>query len=306
MTKKILLLFSILAIFFCASQVSAQTVVYKKVSGVYYNQLVNGNLNSGNLIMFHFGNTLAYCVEPGVEILDKDYNSSKDWSQTSFTDEQKKMMEKIGYYGYEYPGHQKPEYFVAAQELIWNISNPNVKVTWSSGKNKTGNILNFEKEKQEILDLVAKDEIRPSFSQTKITGEVGSEIIIDDTNKVLNNYVLSESEAHNLEIKDNQLIVKFNEKVVPKETITLTRKNYDNQVLIVYAKGSNQKLATLRFSSPIETTFEIENKETPVDTPNIPKTPEVVKVPNTDSSFNYLFSFLMLAGGLVIRVKKIL
>ena len=313
MTKKFwLLFFSSLVIFISTSEVHAEEISYKRIDGVYYNQWVNGNLNSNHVTMFYFGDTLAYCIEPGVAINDKNYNSTKDWGGTSFSEEQKSMMEKIGYYGYEYPGHQSPEYYLAAQELIWNVSNPNIKVAWSSEKNNGGNILNYETQKNEILDLIEKDEIRPSFSNTKITGEVGKSLVIADDNNVLDNYVLSESQYHNLKIENNSLIIDFNKELVPNETITLTRKNYDNQVFIVYTKVGNQAMATLRFSSPVETSFEIENEEIPeIPTPEIPKmptteTPEIVKVPNTGSDYNYLFSMLCFIGGGLIRVKKIL
>ncbi len=301
MIKKLsLLFFSLSVLFISTSSVSAEEITYKKINGIYYNQWVNGNLNSNSVTMFYFGNTLAYCIEPGVSIQDRNYNSSRDWSKTTFTEKQKSMMEKIGYYGYEYPGHQSPEYYLASQELIWNVSNPNVKVSWSSGKNNTGNIYDYSRQKQEILDLIKKDELRPSFSNTLITGEVGTSLTINDENNVLKDYVLSNSKYHNITVDGNNLMIDFNKEKVSKEKITLTRKNYDNQVLIIYTKDANQKMATLRFSNPVSTSFEIEN----IVTPDVPETPEVVKVPNTAKNFNYMFSFICILGGLFVHIKK--
>ena len=305
MFKKItLLLFSSLVIFAFTSSVKAEKISYKKIDGVYYNQLVNGKWESNYVTMFYFGNVLAYCIEPGVDINTSDYNSSKDWSQTSFSKEQQEQLEKIGYYGYEYPGHQKIEYYLAAQELIWEVGNPDVEVYWSSGKNGSGTRLSYEKEKQEILDLIAKDGLRPSFSESLITGEIGTELTIKDENNVLNNYSISASKYHEVAINDNNLFVHLNEELVPEEKRILTRKNYDNGVLIVYTKGNSQKLATLRFSSPITTYLNIGNKEKP-ETPETPDNKEIVKVPNTGFTSTFL-PWCLILSGFILRVKKIL
>lgn len=306
MIKKImLLLLSILAICVTVDKVSAEEISYKKIEGVYYNiWLEDGNLQSNNVTMFYFQNKLAYCIEPGIAITDKNYNTSRDWQQTNFNDEQQIMLEKIGYYGYEYPGHQTANYYLAAQELIWNISNPNAKIVWTSEKNNNGSKLNYEKEKEEILTLVKNDKIRPSFSTTKITGEVGSSLVIKDENNVLDNYDLNKSQYHNLKIENNNLVIEFNENVVPLETIKLVRKNYDNQTFIVYFNGNSQKLATLRFSKPVETFFEIENMK-PLKKEEVEK-PEIVKVPNTSSNYSYLISIMCFIGAGYFRIKKLL
>ncbi len=306
MIKKFIILFlGLSVIYLFTSSVSAEKISYKKINGVYYNQVVNGNIKSNYVTMFYFGPTLAYCIEPGVDITTSDYNSSKDWSQTTFTKEQKEQFEKIGYYGYEYPGHQKPEYYLAAQELIWEVSNPSIEVYWSTGKNGSGNRLNYDQEKQEILALIEKDNLRPSFSETKIKGEAGSEVIINDDNNVLENYTLSESKYHKLEVNENKLKINFNKEISPVETITLTRNNYDNGTLIVYTKGNSQTLATLRFSVPVTTSFELENYQKP-EIPETPEEKEVVKVPSTGINTSNTLALGLIALAFTFRLKKIL
>ena len=99
MFKKItLLLFSSLVIFAFTSSVKAEKISYKKIDGVYYNQLVNGKWESNYVTMFYLDGILAYCIEPGVSINTSEYNSSNDWSQTNFSDEQKQKFEKIGFH----------------------------------------------------------------------------------------------------------------------------------------------------------------------------------------------------------------
>ena len=302
MIKKLSLLLFCISVILLVPKVDAEEISYKKIPGVNYNQLVNGKWKTNHVTMFYFGNKIAYCIEPGIDIIGKDYPTYHSWEKTEFTSYQISMFEKIGYYGYEYPTHRTSAYYLAAQELIWNISNPNIEVYWTNDK---GEKLSYEKEKQEILALIDKDNVRPSFSDTIISGYLKDEIIINDENKVLSNYTLSESKYHDIKIKDNSLYITLNEKIVPEEEITLTRKTYDSASLIIYAKANSQTLATLRFENPVKTSFKIKNEELVIpEEPKEEQPPEIVKVPNTGLNHSFLPIALILSG-LIVRVKKI-
>ena len=217
------------------------------------------------------GDRIAYCVEPGVEITNNYYDIYTDWSKVNFTDELKEYIEKIGYYGYEYPGHQTNYYYIAAQELIWKAVRPDIEVTWTTGENMTGNIIDISKEKEEILNLVSKHDLKPSFSETLVKDEVGKTITLTDENNVLNNYDISESSYHKVVKDGNKLIITLNDSLVPEETLKLTRKHYDDAPLLVYSKGNSQKLAALRISTEKETYIKVATEEVP----------EIVEVPDT-------------------------
>ena len=199
------------------------------------------------------------------------YDIYTDWSKVNFTDELKEYIEKIGYYGYEYPGHQTKYYYIAAQELIWKAVRPDIEVTWTTGENMTGNIIDISKEKEEILDLVSKHDLKPSFSETLVKDEVGKTITLTDENNVLNDYDISESEFHKVVKDGNKLIITLNDSLVSEETLKLTRKHYDDAPLLVYSKGNSQKLAALRISTEKETYIKVANEEVP----------EIVEVPDT-------------------------
>ena len=246
-------------------------ITYNKLKGIAYNQKIDGKLKSNTVTMFQMGDRIAYCVEPGVEITDNYYDIYTDWSKVNFTDELKEYIEKIGYYGYEYPGHQTNYYYIAAQELIWKAVRPDIEVTWTTGENMTGNIIDISKEKEEILNLVSKHDLKPSFSETLVKDEVGKTITLTDENNVLNDYDISESEFHKVVKDGNKLIITLNDSLVSEETLKLTRKHYDDAPLLVYSKGNSQKLAALRISTEKETYIKVANEEVP----------EIVEVPDT-------------------------
>ena len=275
MKKLSLIILSVCIFVFSLGSVRAETISYKRLPNIYFNLTVDGKAESNHVTAFILGNRLAYCIEPGKDITTKTYDTYKDWSKTNFSKETRDYIEKLGYYGYEYPGHQTDKYYIATQELIWKAVNRDTNIYWTTGENGSGQIINIEKEKQDILDLVNSHDIKPSFIDEKIKGKVGETIEIEDTNKVLNNYEISESKNHKVEIKDNKLLITFNNEETDPEKLSLTKKKYDSKTLLVYVKDASQKLAALRLSSDETETIEIQNYKE--------KEPEkeIVRVPST-------------------------
>ena len=272
--KKIFVLLLLLSVIFKPNyNVQAQEVriTYNKLKGIAYNQKIDGKLKSNTVTMFQMGDRIAYCIEPGVEITNNYYDIYTDWSKVNFSDELKEYIEKIGYYGYEYPGHQTNYYYIAAQELIWKAVRPDIEVTWTTLEDMTGNVIDISKEKEEILKLVNNHDLKPSFSESLVKDEVGKTITLTDENNVLKDYNISESKYHKVVKDGNNLIITLNDEEVLEETLSLTRKHYDNSPLLVYSKGNSQKLAALRISLEKETYIKILNEEVP----------EIIEVPNT-------------------------
>lgn len=246
-------------------------ITYNKLNGIAYNRTLDGKFKTNIATMFQMGDRIAYCVEPGVEITNNYYDIYDDWSTVNFSDELKEYIEKIGYYGYDYPGHHNNYYYIAAQELIWKAVRPETEVTWTTGKNFTGEVIDISKEKEEILDLVNKHDLKPSFSETLVKDEVGKTITLVDENGVLDDYDISDSEYHKIVKEENKLTITLNDKEVPEETLKLTRKHYDDAPLLVYGQKDSQTLAALRISTEKETYVKLANEEVP----------EIVEVPNT-------------------------
>ena len=261
--------------------VKAETISYKRLDNIYFNLNVDGVSSSNHVTMFYLDNRLAYCIEPGAAINTKTYNSTSDWSKTGLSEETQKYLEKIGYYGYEYPNHQTPNYYIATQELIWKAIK-NVDVYWTTGANGTGSVIDLSKEKNEILFLVKKHDTIPSFTNDTITGEKGTTKTFYDENMVLNDLEISKSSYHKIDKQNNKLVIDFSNDL-KEETLTLTKQNYYKDLLLVYTMPGSQALASLRISNPESYSFRVKSIEIPEE-PEQPKN-EIVKVPSTGDDY---------------------
>ena len=266
-------------------------ITYHRLDNIVYNRKIGNNFKTNYVTMFKLNDRIAYCVEPGVEITESYYDIYTDWSKVNFSDELKEYIEKLGYYGYEYPGHQTSRYYIAAQELIWKAVKPETEVVWTTGKNYTGEVIDVSKEKEEILSLVQKHDLKPSFSEKSFKAVVGNKIVLKDENNVLDDYEISSSEYHDVVKEGNTITITLNSEVVPEETLTLTRKHYDDAPLLVYSKANSQTLSALRITTDKETYIKISNEEAP----------EVVEVPNTSyNSLSGIFGTLLVGVGIII------
>lgn len=266
-------------------------IKYNKLHGIAYNRTLDGKFKTNIATMFQMGDRIAYCIEPGVEITNNYYDIYTDWNIVNMSDDLKEYIEKIGYYGYDFPGHKTNYYYIAAQELIWKAVRPELEVTWTTGENFTGEVIDISKEKNEILNLVHQHDLKPSFSEEIVKDEIGKTIVLTDENNVLEEFDIGDSKYHNIVKDGNTLTITLNEKVVPEETITLKRKHYDDAPLLIYNNGESQKLAALRITTDKDTFLKIQNEEIP----------EVIEVPNTGFvSMNGLLATMLVGVGLVL------
>ena len=293
---KFLALTLVLMTGFKASALESTTITYNKLHGIAYNITVDGKFMSNTVTQFQLGDRIAYCIEPGVEINEKYYDIYTDWSAVDMSDELKSLLEKIGYYGYEYPGHQTSRYYIATQELIWKAVRPDMESVWTTGENKTGEIIDITAEKDEIMRLVNEHDLLPSFSGEVVKGVTGSKIVLEDKNNVLHNFEISESKYHDINVNGDSLEITLSDKKVNDEKLILTRKKeyYDSAPLLVYSKGDSQKLASLRITmGDIKTDLTLENYEE-------------IDVPDTgvNTSSMLILSLIIFGSGVFLRVKS--
>ena len=287
--KKVVFAVMFLFLFMKPAYADEVNISYVRLNGIYYNQVINGVLDSNHVTSFHLGGRIAYCIEPGADIITNTYTET-DWSSVNLSEEIRDYIEKVGYYGYEYPGHQTDRYYIAAQELIWKIVRPDIEVSWTTGVNKSGSVIDVSAEKEEIESLVKSHSLVPSFSLSDVSGFLGDEIVLTDENNVLSDYNISDSKYHEIVREGNTLKIKLNDEKVDDEVITLTRNHYDTLPLVVYFRRNSQSLAALRISNDKEISFKISNIEKPVEE-------EYVSVPDTGIGFNIFGSISMIISG---------
>ncbi len=198
----------------------------------------------------------AYCIQPGVAINTYTYSSTTDWSITGLSDDVIRYIRLVAYYGYDYSGHQTMKYYFASQELIWEKITGRA-VGWIYGEDRYGPQMDIENEKNNILNLVNNHTKRPSFDDEIYEVNVGESLSINDTNSVLSQYEIYESDFENVSISGNTLSI---DNITSVETgeISLIKKNYTDRVNLIYYNGDSQKMIRSGMLDPVVSSFTID------------------------------------------------
>lgn len=246
-------IFMIFIYFFILSSVSAsEHLDLVPIDGVFSSQynLDNGSYFSSNQKKYYMDGKIVYCVEPGIGIYTNDYYAS-DISFSSFSNDLINKIGLIGYFGYDYPGHQSDNYFLATQELIWEFIGNN-EIHFTTGINNSGNIINIDNEKNEIMSLVNDYLIKPSFDGNLISDVYGNSIVLEDNNHVLSNYDVISS-INSVLIDGDKLIINLDR--LGSDNIVLKRKKYDDMSSIFYSDVNSQDFMFLRANDVISNVY---------------------------------------------------
>lgn len=244
--KKILI-FICLFFAFSNSIYASENLVKEKIDDTY-SYYYDVNLGRDRFLfasIYRFADRVAYCLELGKDISTYVYNVTENFDDINISNDKKEKIKLISYYGYDYDGHDSVNYYLATQELIWReLSNTNVKWVRNLDSN---DVINVDKEKKEILGLVDKHFIKPSFSGNRFTINYGEDIVLTDENGILNEYYTNDD---NVSIEGNRLIIKGG---FAGEKIELIRKSYTDRVFLVYTANLSQ---TMMSSGSLDTSKE--------------------------------------------------
>lgn len=202
------------------------------IDKVYAYHYKRGILMSYGKLPFRYQNgKLSYCIEPWKVINTKLYTSNNDWTQSGYTDEEKRQMELISHYGYGYEGHNTVRYYMATQELIWLFKDDYVR--WTTSLSDGAEEINVENEKNEILNLVNKHNVMPSFTGRCYSDDYGKTLVLEDINNVLDNYVIDTSLDYDR--NNNSITIKLNR--FGSNKILFRTKGNNNETLLFRSKG---------------------------------------------------------------------
>lgn len=226
------------------------------IDNTYAYHYKNGILRSYGKLPFRYQNgMLVYCIEPDRVINHTIYNSTDNWAITGYSNDVKKKMELISYYGYEYPGHNTIRYYMATQELIWLYSDDYVK--WMdkySTDGSLGNQINIDAEKNEILRLVNNHNTIPSFTRITENINLKNERIYTDTNNVLDNFNVQT----NIRYEKNGNTFKIYGDKFGSYPIKFTKKvNNNKSTIVYYYNGDSQMMASFGVNDTIESNMTI-------------------------------------------------
>ena len=235
--KKIILIIISLVCFIPISQ--AETIAKVYINPYYF--VIDNNIerHTDKANMFQEDKKILYCLEPGVKMPTTNYQANDD-SILKLKEVDKKYIELVGYFGYDYPKHQTDKYYMAAQELIWEKIT-NYQSYFSTSLNGPDNV-NLEQEKEEILSLVNRYDIMPSFS-SDYSMKVGTTLTLEDSNQILNQCSIKNSSTF---LKRDGNIMTLHSIVPSHNKITLEKNLYDNKKTIIYSASGSQTLGYLR------------------------------------------------------------
>lgn len=191
-----------------------------------------------------------YCIEPGVQIFTNNYVNMIETNILSYNTESDKKLELIGYYGYDYPNHNTLKYRMATQALIWEEITGQIVEFWT-GPSGSGTHINVELEKNEILRLINYHNHKPSFNGNIFETNINQEIEIIDSNGILNEFEIIESDEFEAKIQDNKLYI--TPLVVGNIEITLEKKRYDKSQTMIYKGEDNisQTVVSFGITEPV-------------------------------------------------------
>ena len=241
--KKLWLL--ILFIFLGINHVSAMTPTVEYIDNVYSNRVSDSKTYSGQLGFIVMDGKILYCLDPYL-IVGTDYSITNN---SSLSEENKQYFELVSSYVENKVNNRNVYYYMAAQELIWEKIIGD-RVYWTTEKNGSTEI-DITDYKEEIEDYIHNFYQKPSFHDSIIYGDHSKEIILEDTNKILNSY---EVVGGNAKIVNNGLYISV---VSPDtEEIKLVRKKNGSNSIYYYS-SNHQSLAYLSGNLQVESSIKI-------------------------------------------------
>lgn len=243
--KKILsmLLFGLYLIFVFGIRVEALELVEEPIMNVWYFRKGGGkSAFSAQFKYYEIDGKTTYCIEPGEHITTHDYEEA-DLITSPYSNDINDLIGLIGYYGYDYPGHNTQKYRMATQALIWEVTGGQTVEYWTKPSG-AGTFINVQNEKNEIMNLVNNHPKLPSFAGETKDGYINSASIFTDNFNTIDNFNILLSDDYNYLKHKNEL------QIYPKREglikVTLQRKTYTDNYSTLFV-GVDSKSQTMGY-----------------------------------------------------------
>ena len=250
-----IIIISLVGIKFVNAGINDNTIVKNRYDGVYGVYDGPDRIHLFYAQRYTLNGVTAYCIEPAVAIDTDTYSSTTDWSITGLSSDVIRYIRLVAYYAYDYEGHNTMNYYLAAQELMWEKISGR-EVHWVTELRTDGPEYDVSSEKQEIERLIQNHTNLPSFDDNTVEINVGDSITLTDTNGVLSQYEIYNTNLENVSIKGNTITINAPNTIVEEE-IQLIKKNYLTNATLIYYSGDNQKLINAGALDPVISTIKI-------------------------------------------------
>lgn len=212
------------------------------LTGEYINKVKDGKTYYMTVqYIYRDDGQAMYCLEPFEKFLTGSgyigYNFNYE-NVTGLSKEQIRRIELLAYYGYNYDNRTDSKWYAITQYLIWKtVTTDDIYFT---DKLNGKRINKYEQEISELEQDIANNEIKPSLVGREVTVNYGDDIILEDTNKVLDNYQVLGVTNYDYQKEGNTFKVK---NVLQSGRITFKRKHsLYNSNSFVYINSNSQNL----------------------------------------------------------------
>lgn len=253
--KKIINIFILFILFMGGVEAKSKFYINGKFSDTYIHIKSGKEAYNGNMYKYvREDGKLVYCIEPFKLIKPNVYYEEYEYNSDLFniSEEVLNKINLISYYGYGFYNHDSIEWYIATQTLIWKSLGVEEIFFTDSSNNKVNK---YEAEINEINSLVDKYLKKPSFSGLHFEYSSNRQYEIYDTNDVLSNYEIKESNIES-KIINNKLIIDTKEDGI--YNITFIKKSpIDTNYKLYYLSGAQAlispgKLNDITFNITIE------------------------------------------------------
>ena len=266
--KKIFISLLLFIVIFTGSKIDVYAKTYtdkfiisEEIEGISYAKVKNGKTEYRKAIFKRrvSDNKVVYCIEPFVDMIENSNYSGYDYNYEKLLNLSKADWNKINllsYYGYGYKGHTDSKWYPITQILIWKTIDKNATFYWTKTF-KGEKVTRFQNEMNELENLVKNHFVKPSFDNQIINTSVKKDIILEDKNNVLNNYIITNQEDNDIKIDGNKLIISKQE---DEKEIIINLEKRDNIYKvnpIIYVSNTYQNLLSIGSYQPVESKISI-------------------------------------------------
>lgn len=247
----------------CCNAKERSDTFHSTFIGDYHYVYTDGSFGDFEYFKRDEDNKIAYCIEPGIPLDSNQYIGYQNLSNeelakaVNISPEVLEELSLYSYFGYNYPGHQKASWFVAAQSLMWEKLGKEFNFT---SKNYSPNpflyVIDTPREIKKNQDFI-KNMVNLYHSKPELDGQT-YHIMLGETKTIVDLISDCKLEITNDEVFKNGSVLTITPTSVGKKTVTLRKDfNYggDNEEFMVYHNPNGQDLMLNGILKPVKSSF---------------------------------------------------
>ena len=244
--KLIPLLLVLITVLTPALDVFAGTMSLAERTGytyVGYSPLVNRVVNHGGIFVMRMDGRVVFCIESGIPVFD-----GVVYVPEEFVYERRDRLAQIAFHGFTNTAQTHRDYAIT-QIMIWQELG-DIYVS--------SNIPNFEQRRNEILALVDRHEVRPSWNNNEVTVIAGRSVTLTDTNGVFQDMIFaSNNTGTNISRNGNNLTITAD---ANSSSGAITYRKFPENTVgtsVVYRRPNEQSVVEFFLSGGVETQLRV-------------------------------------------------